>query len=146
MGQTQDRGQHLKREIAESGHRMTKLRSHLLDIFANQHGPFSCEELGGLLRADNVRVHKVTLYREIDVLLRLGVITQIRLHDPVSRYELAERVHHHHVVCTECGRVEEIEGRENLGEMESWIARSKNFFHISHSLEFFGICATCHAS
>ena len=60
-----------------------------------------------------------------------------------SRYELESLDHHHHIICIDCDKVEDIVLEKYLDSQEQKIMRQKKFKTISHSLEFFGLCAEC---
>lgn len=130
-------------ELEAEGFRMTKLRSALLEIFAHEVKPFSADEILTKLQKNNITVHKVTLYRELEVLVAAQIINPIYFHDRISRYEFTEHGHHHHVVCTSCGKVADIEAPDRFNTFEHKIAQQTAFTHIRHSLEFFGLCQNC---
>jgi Fur family ferric uptake transcriptional regulator len=57
-------------------------------------------------------------------------------------YRQCSDVHHHHLVCRQCGRTVEIAGPA----VEKWantVAAEHGFSDVSHQLELFGLCTTC---
>jgi Fur family ferric uptake transcriptional regulator len=68
--------------------------------------------------------------------------------DGESTYRLcgdASTTHHHHLVCRSCGKAVEIEGPA----VETWadkVAAQNGFTDVNHTVEIFGLCATCAAS
>ena len=65
--------------------------------------------------------------------------------DGVARFELVREGddgHHHHLVCTRCAGIVEIEDC-SLTELEARIAVRNGFKSVTHRLEFFGICPSC---
>jgi Fur family ferric uptake transcriptional regulator len=74
--------------------------------------------------------------------LEKGVTRQIQFQEGRARYELANKKHHHHLICNSCGRIEEVEG-DLLENMELDIKKKKGFKVQSHALEFFGLCKNC---
>jgi len=58
------------------------------------------------------------------------------------RYEFKTNHHHHHLVCTSCGRVQDVEANV-VEKLENEIQKNKNFKVQSHSMEFFGLCSAC---
>lgn len=133
----------LRYELCAEGFRMTKLRIALLEIFARDMKPFSADEILPLLRKNHIPVHKVSLYRHLELLVNAGVLRPIFFHDQVKRYEFVEHKHHHHVVCTSCGKVAEIEVADDFDAAERKIEKQTKFSNLFHSLEFFGLCQTC---
>ena len=67
------------------------------------------------------------------------------IRDRCSRYELVheDELHrHHHLICTKCGKVIEVEG-DLLENLEAKIEKQYNFKINDHSVKFFGICENC---
>ena len=97
----------------------------------------SIKQIAQRLRDNNIDL--VTLYRNVESLQKLGKVKQINLNDRQSYYELNGGIHHHHLVCTNCGRLEDIEVEEiNLNKA---FLKNHGFAKVTdHSLEFFGIC------
>lgn len=130
-------------ELSAEGFRTTKLRSALLSIFADQIKPFSVDEITTALGKKKLSVHKVTLYRELAVLVKAEVISPIYFHDQIQRYEFVQHKHHHHVVCTSCGVIADVEIDDELEGQIPAIEKKTKFTLLRHSLEFFGLCKTC---
>jgi Fur family ferric uptake transcriptional regulator len=63
----------------------------------------------------------------------------------VYAYVACDPQHHHHLVCTRCGRVEEI-GEQFVQELSDGIARRYKFKIEDSTLDFYGLCAECRAS
>ena len=125
--------------------RYTKGRKAVVRALFDSDGPKSAAELHQDLRS---LVPLSSLYRSLAVLEEAGVIAPH--HGKVgTRYELAEWLagHHHHLVCTDCGVVEDVdipEGRETqLRELIRDLARAASFTATDHALEIEGRCARC---
>lgn len=134
----------LRYNLAAEGFRMTKLRKALLEIFAKNMKPFSVDEIRSRLKKFDIpEVHKVTLYRELEVLVEAGVIVPIFFHDHVQRYEFVEQDHHHHIVCIKCDAVADIDVADPFDALEDQVDKKSKFTILRHSLEFFGLCKNC---
>lgn len=84
----------------------------------------------------------VTLYRNVESLKEMGLIKQIKLRDRQAYYELSYAPHHHHLICTSCGKLEDVKVREPV--LTKTFLKNHGFTRITdHSLEFFGICGAC---
>ena len=98
------------------------------------------------LREEGHRVGLATVYRNLQGLSSEGDVDVLRSADGESLYRLCDdRGHHHHLVCRQCGHAEEI----SLSEVESWVtevARQHGYTEVDHSMELFGLCATCSAT
>lgn len=131
--------------LSSQGCRMTRLRKALIGVFADNGLPMSAEKLMELLCASGTPVNRTTVYRELAFLKEKGIILEIQfLHERVKRFELASLVHHHHLVCLRCNKIEDIVLENDLVDQERSILRSRGFKVTNHMLEFHGICRGCH--
>lgn len=87
----------------------------------------------------------VTVYRNLQNLLKVGLVREVRFKDSAVLYELsAEGDHHHHVVCRSCGLIDELEECGPYDLEASALKTATRFASIDeHSLEFFGTCRAC---
>ncbi len=86
-----------------------------------------------------------TVYRSMHLLEEMGMVKRFDLGDGVARFELladGDDGHHHHLVCTRCAEVIELEDCA-MRELEEKIASRNGFKAVTHRLEFFGICPEC---
>lgn len=143
MTDTHPSGMSLKAELASDGFRMTKLRNTLLEFMSKNTRPFSVDEICHHLKKIGLTNHRVTVYRELERLTTINVLEPVLFHDGIRRYELIDNGHHHHVICTNCDHVEDVALKTELDEEEKRIERKTKFQITRHSLEFFGLCASC---
>jgi len=122
--------------LADAGVRYTRARRAIVNALRAAEGPESAAELDRRLRG---RVPISSLYRTLSVLEQAGVVSP----------QLAEWLsgHHHHLVCDQCGKVEDAEvdaGRERiLEELAGALVDGFDFLATGHSLEVEGLCASC---
>jgi Fur family ferric uptake transcriptional regulator len=127
-----------RESLTGHGLRVTPKRVALIEALQRAHSPQTAEELHAKMDAD-----LVTVYRNLQNLVEAGVVSEVRFKDAVVRYELAHG-HHHHIVCTSCGTIEELEGCETSPLERQALNASEKFSRINeHSLEFFGLCKAC---
>jgi Fur family ferric uptake transcriptional regulator len=135
--------QHLtesKQQLKTGGLKVTSARLDLLDILKHAKKPLSIKEIAKHMGQNNVDL--VTLYRNIQSLQKLGAVKQINLKDKQAYYELADGAHHHHIICTSCGRIADIKISEM--PLNKTFLKNHGFAEVTdHSLEFFGICNKC---
>lgn len=89
--------------------------------------------------------NQTTIYRALEALTSTEVVKKIDFGDTGARYELNVGTnHHHHIVCKQCGKIEDIENCSS-DELEKLVLKkSKSFTSIqNHALEFFGVCTKC---
>lgn len=133
--------------LADNAVRYTRGRRAVVDALAAADGPRSAAELTPEIPSVPVS----SLYRTLSVLEAAGVVTPHLSTKGVARYELAEWLtgHHHHLVCSTCGQVEDVEIPEPVeAQVESlirMIAASAAFEADGHALEIEGRCARCAA-
>jgi len=85
----------------------------------------------------------VTVYRTLDILDELGLICQVHSVGGCRSYLMRRpSEHHHHLVCVECGRVDDFSDCD-LSELAEKLARENGFEIEGHILEFSGRCADC---
>jgi Fe2+ or Zn2+ uptake regulation protein len=124
--------------LRSNGLRATPQRIALLRALERAHKPLTAEELHAKTNAD-----LVTVYRNLQSLVKAHVVHEVRFKDASVRYELSHG-HHHHIVCTSCGVIEELESCNTSPLDRHALEKSKKFTLINeHSLEFFGICRSC---
>lgn len=132
--------------LGEHDVRYTKGRRAVVRALATADGPRSAAELSEEIGST---VPLSSLYRSLSVLEEAGVVTPHYSVGGFARYELAEWLmgHHHHLVCLDCGQVEDVEIPDDLeDEIQSIvhsIGSSVSFTEVNHALEIEGRCARC---
>jgi Fe2+ or Zn2+ uptake regulation protein len=115
---------------------VTPFRVQLLKIFSNAHVPLSAQQL---LDKFDEKVDKVTLYRNVEAFEKSGLICRMYFTGQEALYE--ERFsdhHHHHLICTNCGKIEDIDHcAVATPETDS------GFRTDHHHVEFYGLCKDC---
>jgi Fur family ferric uptake transcriptional regulator len=125
--------------------RYTRGRQTVVAALRDVDGPRSAAELHELLSPS---VPLSSLYRSLAVMADAGVLAPHHSAG-VTRYELAEWLvgHHHHLVCVECGAVDDIELSPELEQtLEALVATAASvgrFAAVGHALEIDGTCAAC---
>ena len=133
---------HLLRKVSL---RVTKTRLALLEALQGKK-PQDVQSLLQTLSHRHRSVHKTTVYRDLDAFAKVGLISTVQFGDSVIRYELAEQPHNHHLVCNDCGRVEDVRLAHGLEKVEKRIRQKFRFAKVSHALEFHGQCISCVSS
>lgn len=130
--------------LRKCGSRATPARLLMLEALAQSKTPVSPQAL--IEKLDGA-MDQATVYRIVAALKRAGLIRQIDLRHNHAHYELARTGEHHHLVCTRCGRIEDVEECEVAATHAAILRRSKHFAEITqHALEFYGICKKCGAA
>lgn len=127
--------------------RYTPARRALVELLHALERPHTTQELLG---ADS-SMSQSSLYRNLAVLEQADVVRRLSGSDDAARFELAEDVtgdHHHHLVCTTCGTIEDVEVaaevEEAMHEAVDHAADERGFTTEFHRLELLGTCTDCH--
>ncbi|MDB6066404.1 MAG: transcriptional regulator, Fur family [Pedosphaera sp.] len=133
----------LTERLRRKDRKITGARQSILEILRRHPHPMSNKEIFASLPKGDCDL--ATVYRSMHLLEGMKMVKRFDLGDGVARFELlaeGDDGHHHHLVCTRCSAVVEIE-ECFTGELEERIAERNGFKAISHKLEFFGICPRC---
>lgn len=110
-------------------------------MLINSQKPMSVKDI--LSRLENT--NKSTVYRFFDILIQYNLIRQLRIDTDAVYYEIADD-HHHHIVCKSCDKVHKIVSEfleKQIDDLQDELNKKYEFKDIEHSLEFFGLCASC---
>lgn len=124
------------------GIRPTRQRRAILKAVAAQDRPVSAQTLHESLRKSGAQAGLATVYRTLQALAEAGVLQTFQTPAGEVAYKVCEPGHHHHLICTQCGRVEEIPSCEVEGWASS-VARRRAFTVTSHQADIYGVCASC---
>jgi Fur family ferric uptake transcriptional regulator len=84
----------------------------------------------------------VTIYRTLDILAKLGLICELHAGGSCRSYTTGASEHHHHLICTNCGKVVDFSGYD-LSQLEQRLSLETGFDIEDHLLEFVGLCQAC---
>jgi Fur family ferric uptake transcriptional regulator len=133
----------LRNRLRAGGLKPTKQRVRVLQELAAEPSDVTALELHRRLRdADGDRIGLSTVYRTLKALASEGVIDSFSHHPGEKCFRLCSEGHHHHLVCTNCHRIVEL---DECG-VEAWLekaAASVGFQATDHRLEIIGLCADC---
>lgn len=131
--------------LGEAGYRLTTPRRALAELIASRRGHFTADELLGESRRRRLGLTRATIFRSLDVLADLELVERLDL--PSGEHAFVACLparHHHHIVCSSCGRSTEV---ADIGfeAVAASIARSTGYRVDTHRLELFGLCPSCRA-
>jgi len=128
--------------LSEQGYRLTPQRMMVLSAIENARNHISAEEIYAQVRAKYRHVNISTVYRTLDLLKSLGLVTETDLGGGRVRYHPMEKGHHHHLVCQDCGRIIDLD-ESVLASLKSQLWREYNFDADLKHLGIFGHCGDC---
>lgn len=126
--------------LKETGLKATLPRLKILDLFqrtAERH--LSAEDVYRLLLAEEMDVGLATIYRVLTQFEQAGILRRHHFESGKAVFELDKGDHHDHIMCIDCGRVEEffdpaIEARQNA------VAAEKGFKVREHAMYLYAEC------
>jgi Fur family ferric uptake transcriptional regulator len=122
---------------------VTAQRLAIAEVLLTSHRHLSAEEVAQEVGARGKAVGTATVYRTLDTLLESGLVVERDFGEGFRRFEPARDIpHHEHLVCTQCGKVEEFRD-ERLERMTTIVAESRGFARQRHRLVIHGVCRDC---
>ena len=129
-------------KLTEQGYRLTPQRIMILSAIENSHDHISAEEIYAQVTTKYPNVNISTVYRTLELLKRLGLVTETDLGGGRVRYHPAEKGHHHHLVCQECGAIIDLD-ESVLSSVKDVLLREYGFIADLRHLGIFGRCVNC---
>lgn len=132
--------------LRKKKYRSTQERTRVLDRIAEFNDHFSADDLYMYMNSGGDKVSRATIYSTLDLLTQCNILMKHRFQGESAHFELSSRMpHHDHLICTECGRVEEFREKE-IEEISDRVAKGLGFQQTKHSLQIFAAChdpSTC---
>ena len=133
----------VERKVLESaGLRMTSQRALILDIISQGCEHLDADEVYQLARQRQPNLSLSTVYRNLQLLKRLGLVEELHFDESHHHYEAKPSVEHHHLVCLGCGKVVEF-GCALSQKLRQEIAREKGFKVTGVEVHMTGYCTRC---
>ena len=136
----------LKEQLRNKGCKLTPQRRSILDVIVDNEGlHLSSEQIYDIVKKDSPDIGLATVYRTLQLLTDMKILSRLNLDDGCVRYELIhdeEEHHHHHLICTNCGKVIEVVV-DLLEALETEIESNYHFKISDHKVKFFGLCENC---
>lgn len=132
--------------LSAAGHRAGGARTAVVELLAGEDCCLTANEIFDALRSENKAVGLASVYRALDVLLRLGLVYRLDLGGGKARYEAARATdHHHHIVCLDCGRVSAFDDNA-LERALDRVAERQDYVIDDHDVVLRGRCTDCRAA
>ena len=139
-----DRIQEMISSLRGAGHRVTPQRAAVIQALVGTTAHPSVEQLHGAVVAAYPGLGLATVYNTLDLLLALGEIVALEFGEGRKRFEVRPRRPHAHLICTTCGRVEDVDGVEAM----NWPvqeARRRGYQVWEQRFDLRGLCPDCQA-
>ena len=138
-------GNELVDALEGSGYRLTEPRRAVAEMIAGRQGHFTAADLIDEARGRHPGLGRATVFRALELFASLNLVERVDLPAGEHAYVACERTHHHHAICTGCGRALDVDD-QGLADVLAAIGRRSGFRVTTHRLEIFGLCASCQAA
>ena len=129
-------------ELSRQGYRMTPQRLMIVSAIESSNDHISAEEVYSKVLEKYPNVNISTVYRTLDLLEELGLVTKTDLGGGRVRYHPADKGHHHHLVCRDCGAIIDLDETALAGLKET-LFRDYGFIADLRHLGIWGRCVRC---
>ena len=128
-------------ELKSTGLKATLPRLKILEVFQNaKQRHMTAEDVYRVLLDDQSDIGLATVYRVLMQFEQAGLLSRSNFESGKAVYELDEGQHHDHLVCLDCGRVEEFFDPE-IEKRQQMVAQSRGFVLQEHALSLYANCA-----
>lgn len=127
--------------LAQNGYRVTPQRMGIYEYLLTARSHPTAEEIYTALRGRFPMMSPATVYKTLELLVRLGLVCELSFGDEANRYDGNPRAHIN-IRCTRCHRIYDLEA-PNLDELARLVAERSGFLISGQRHEFFGLCPPC---
>lgn len=139
----------LKAELNERGWRLTPQREIILNVFQNlpKGKHLSAEDLYNLLEDRDEAISLSTIYRNLKLMSRMGILRELELAEGHKYYEINQPYphHHHHLICVRCNKTIEFKN-DTILKSGTKTAQKQGYHLLDCQLTIHAICPTCQRS
>ena len=128
--------------FASQGRRPTRQRVVVAVALAAAKRALSAQELHARIKRRHPTLGRATVYRALEAQVQDGMASRFEREGHVSAYVACDPEHHHHLVCTRCQRVDNLD-ETAIAPLLSSVGR-RHAFQVDHAaLDFYGLCRSC---
>ncbi len=138
--------ENFKKLLKSNNLKYTMQRELILKIIYDNDGHFTPEDIYNLIKENHpmVKLGIATVYRTLTLLEDAHIVSSISFGTQGKKYEFGLTDHHDHLVCLECGKIEEFFD-ETIEKQQEEIAKKFNFKMSNHIMKIVGTCSACQA-
>ena len=127
-------------ELKSTGLKATLPRLKILDVFhKGEQRHMTAEDVFRVLLEERTDIGLATVYRVLTQFEQAGILSRSHFESGKAVYELNEGTHHDHMVCLDCGRVEEFYDAE-IEQRQRAVAEMRSFELQEHTLALYAVC------
>jgi Fur family ferric uptake transcriptional regulator len=141
-GMADTKNEEARNALWEMGYRLTPQRQLIVDALQDSEGHISAEEIHAQVKAKYPHVNISTVYRTLELLKSLGMVTETDFGGGRFRYHPSDKGHHHHLICEQCNSVIDID-EAVFSQLKRTLFKDYGFkANITH-FAIFGRCEKC---
>ena len=129
-------------ELSQRNTRQRRLIAQHLVELARSGVDFTTDDLWQTLRQDDEHIGRATVFRSVEKLVEMGLLERIEFADGSHHYRICDGGHHHHLTCTQCHKVVDIDLCLPVEQLAA-VGDQNDFAIEGHSLTLFGRCSEC---
>lgn len=127
-------------ELKSTGLKATAPRLKILEVFqSNRQRHMTAEDVFRLLIQDGADVGLATVYRVLTQFEQAGILCRSHFESGKAVFELDEGKHHDHLICLDCGKVEEFYD-EKIEKQQHTVAKTRGFTIVDHAMSLYASC------
>jgi len=134
----------LQQKLTDSGHRTTPQRLHILRALLATDTHPTAEDVWERVRRISPTTTLGTIYKTLDTLKDMGEVMELETRDDSRHYDALHPDPHPHVVCTHCGRIDDV-AVNGLAELQSQAIKASGYQIEEQQVTFYGLCRECQA-
>jgi len=128
--------------LRQHGYKLTPQRGVVIRTIISSQDHLTPGAIHKKVYQDHPSIGLVTVYRTLEILAELELICELHAGGSCHSYTIGAPQHHHHLICSDCGRVVDFTGH-NLSELEERLSKESGFRIDGRLLEFTGLCQSC---
>ncbi len=136
----------LQEKLNQQGFRLTRPRREVAAIIKEAKQPLTPQIIHQRAISNHCDIGLVSVYRTLDLLSELDLVRRVHGQDGCHGYVLASPGHHHHLICSKCGKAVEFSGSTDLNNFIKKIEAETGFAINEHILQLYGLCQQCQES
>ena len=128
--------------LRQHGYKLTPQRRVVIQAIASNQDHLTPTAIYERVHQNQPNIGLVTIYRTLEILAKLKLICELHAGNSCRSYTISAPGHHHHLICSNCGRVVDFPGYD-LEEVQQSLSKQTGFRIDGHLLEFIGLCQAC---
>lgn len=140
----------MEKILKAKGFRMTLPRKVILNLLSKSESHLLAKDIYLKINKKYPDIGLTTVYRTLDLMVKMGLINKFEFGEGQSRYELTWdfKEHHHHLVCLKCGKILDyndfIEDEVKFfAKIQKFLSKKYKFDINNHEVYFYGKCSSC---